>query len=316
MTLGTVAGPAGGTAVTAEYVVPVGHQLNARLSSVHQSPGVGFTTPPGSLSLPRPNPSLSNKGLVIVQVQNERPGGPPGGATVRNGGGMSCRLMPVYDSVLKRSVCCQEDGHEEDETTGREQQQELVLFSAGRSGPAAAVSSYPRGEDILSSATHQLIHGFPPFLHQHEEEEEDEEEEEEEEEEDIDDEFHGPEYSPPPAEDPDEGYRTNSSSSFGGSPASSVHSPASRDDTATATAVPTVAVSSRSGGGGGRDEEEGSNNLMWLVDFKLDFFNDIDKNGERQGLCMAFLYFYTFTAQYALFSGQKNYNKETVSCDK
>jgi hypothetical protein len=293
MTLGTVVSPAGGTPVTAEYVVPVGHQLNARLSSVHQPTGVGFTTPPGSL--PRPNPSLSNKGLVIVQVQNaERPGGPPGGATVRNsGGGMSCRLLPVYDSVLKRSVCCQEDGHEEDEATaatGREQQQELVLFSAGRSGPAA-VSSYPRGEDILSSATHQLIHGFPPFLHQHEEEDEDEEEEEDEEEDDIDDEFHDPEYSPPPAEDPDEGYRTNSSSSFGGSPASSVHSPASRDDTATATAVPTVAVSSRSGGGGGRDEEEGSNNLMWLVDFKLDFFNDIDKNGERQGLYMAFLYF-------------------------
>jgi hypothetical protein len=22
---------------------------------------------------------------------------------------------------------------------------------------------------------------------------------------------------------------------------------------------------------------------MWLVDFKLDFFNDIDKNGERTG---------------------------------
>ena len=36
----------------------------------------------------------------------------------------------------------------------------------------------------------------------------------------------------------------------------------------------------RSGPSGGQAGDE-DGNLMWLVDFKLDFFNDIDKNGDR-----------------------------------
>ena len=53
-------------------------------------------------------------------------------------------------------------------------------------------------QDILASATHQLIHGFPPY----EEEDEEEEEEEEEYDEEVDDDFEDPDYCP---DDPDEG---------------------------------------------------------------------------------------------------------------
>lgn len=53
-------------------------------------------------------------------------------------------------------------------------------------------------QDILASATHQLIHGFPPY-----EEDEEEEEEEEEYDEDVDDDdYEDPDYCP---DDPDEG---------------------------------------------------------------------------------------------------------------
>ena len=269
--------------LTPEFVVPVG-QLNARLTSINQVPppqqlalaATSFTPPSAAIHMPRPNPSLSNKGLVIVQVQNDRPGQQP---PQQQQGSLAattpttCRLLPVvYDSVLKTSVC-QEDGREEVD----HHPQGLGLLLPGRPDSHAPV--YPR-EDILSSATHQLIHGFPPFLHHHHHSADDDEEEEEDEDDDIHDDFDDQEYSPPPAEDQDEGYRTNSSSSFGGSPSSSVHSPAPREESA--AQVGTVAVRSCSGGGG-REEEEGSSNLMWLVDFKLDFFNDIEKNGERLG---------------------------------
>jgi hypothetical protein len=257
----------------AEYVVPVG-QLNARLTSIQLPPpqqhqhSLPYTQPPAIL--PRPNPSLSNKGLVIVQVQqNDRQQQPSSSHPEGLTGG--CRLLPVYDSVLKTSVC-QEDGREE-AAVSHHLEHNMAAAAAGgdeRPGDRQLAASYPR-QDILSSATHQLIHGYPPFLHHDDVEEEEDEEEDD----DIGDDFEDTEYSPPPsAEDPDEGYRTNSSSSFGGSPSSSVHSPApSREETATTAAAATMR----------REEEEGTNNLMWLVDFKLDFFNDIDKNGERTG---------------------------------
>ena len=53
----------------------------------------------------------------------------------------------------------------------------------------------PPKEDILASATHQLIHGYPPYT-----EEEDEEE--------VDDDLEDPDYSP---EDGDEGKPPNQS---------------------------------------------------------------------------------------------------------
>ena len=55
-------------------------------------------------------------------------------------------------------------------------------------------------EDILASATHQLIHGFPPY--DEDEDEEEDEEEDDEDDEEVDEEFEDPDYSP---DDPDEG---------------------------------------------------------------------------------------------------------------
>jgi len=61
------------------------------------------------------------------------------------------------------------------------------------------------------------------------------------------------------------GYRTNSST---GSPSSSIHSPS-------------PGTGERKGELGEVQREDEEGNLMWLVDFKLDFFNDIEKNAER-----------------------------------
>ena len=50
-----------------QYIVPVGH-INSKLSSVYskqRNPVGRYSTP-----LAKPNPSVSNKGLVIVQETN------------------------------------------------------------------------------------------------------------------------------------------------------------------------------------------------------------------------------------------------------
>ena len=165
--------------------------------------------------------------LVLVQVESDRQDCSPGG-----------KLLPVYDSVLKSSI-----PQSNNAMTG------CATESATTLGKATTAREEMK-EDILASATHQLIHGFPPY-----DEDEDEEVDEE-----VDDDFDDPDYG-------DEGYRTNSSS--GGSPSSSVASPS----------PPGLVASSPCGGLVPRRAEDEEGNLMWLVDFKLDFFNDIEKNG-------------------------------------
>ena len=165
-----------------------------------------------------------------MQVESDRQDCSPGG-----------KLLPVYDSVLKSSI---------------PQSSSPTAVTGCATESAATVAKVTTGreemkEDILASATHQLIHGFPPY-----DEDEDEEVDEE-----VDDDFDDPDYG-------DEGYRTNSSS--GGSPSSSVASPSPPG---------LVASSPSSSGLVPRRAEDEEGNLMWLVDFKLDFFNDIEKNG-------------------------------------
>jgi hypothetical protein len=173
-------------------VVPVGH-VNSKLASC---PTSYLQTP-----LPKPSPSVSNRGLVIVQVQNEQQNN-------------AYRLVPVYDSVLKSYTS------ENDETF----KNDIVYNLSNRKSENEDIDNNQltpsKIEVKVDPSSHQLIHGYPPhtFLPEDEEEEEDEAEDE------IDD----PDYSP--HDESDEGYRTNSSVASGSPSISSIESPAPVDE--------------------------------------------------------------------------------------
>ena len=176
-------------------VVPVNsNSLNSKLAT--------FSQP-----LARPSPSVSNRGLVIVQVQEQQ-----------------------------------------------EQQPGESLVE-------------PEIKDKNDPGAHQLIHGYPPHTFLAEDEEEEEEEEEEE-----DTEFGQHDES-------DEGYRTNSSIASGSPLVETVGSPGpeERDIRRRSEVKGEQMVTGRVT----ETVEDEQGNLMWLVDFKLDFFNDIEKDGGR-----------------------------------
>lgn len=217
-------------------VVPVG-QVNSKLASCPTS----YLQAP----LPKPSPAVSNRGLVIVQVQNEQQSS-------------AYRPVLVYDSVLK--------------TYSSEKDEKENL--ANKTGSEENIKSNVEIIVDPSAASHQLIHGYPPhtFLP------EDEEEEEEEAEDEMDD----PEYSQ--HDESDEGYRTNSSVASGSPSISSIESPAPVDEGCVVSKKQNDEVVT--GQIGERVEDE-HGNLMWLVDFKLDFLSDIEKEGESGKLSIA-----------------------------
>ena len=177
-------------------VVPVNsNSLNSKLATFPQP-------------LARPSPSVSNRGLVIVQVQEE--------------------------------------------------QQEAGVSTVDQ-----------ENKDKSDPGAHQLIHGYPPHTFLAEDEEEDEEEEEEEEE---DTDFG-------PHDESDEGYRTNSSVASGSPLVETAGSPGpeERDIRRRGEVKGEQMVTGRVT----ETVEDEQGNLMWLVDFKLDFFNDIEKEGGR-----------------------------------
>lgn len=137
----------------------------------------------------------------------------------------------------------------------------LVIVQVQEQGMEEEAPSSSKPED---PSAHQLIHGYPPhtFLA------EDEEEEEEEAEEDEDTDFS-------PHDESDEGYRTNSSVASGSPLVETAGSPGPEDtprhqvkeQMVTGRVTETV------------EDEQG--NLMWLVDFKLDFFNELEKEAGK-----------------------------------
>ena len=233
-------------------IVPVG-SVNSKLATYP----AGVYTHAAAAQLPKPNPSVSNRGLVIVQVHN-------GGHHHQQQQQQQQaeeeeeepRLTALQDAILKGGTMVgsprPRPGHE---TFAYDTQSKDVAQTSsnvpkivvsppvqhqnapynGSSGGAKRPGQIPAGVGLenLPPAAHQLIHGFPPntFLPEGEEEEEEEEddddEEEEEEDEEVDEEIdecdEDPDYCP--GEEQDEGYRTNSSTSSGSPSVSSVDSP-------------------------------------------------------------------------------------------
>ena len=181
-----------------------------------------YWIPQGS-NLPRPNPTISNCGLVIVQVD-------------RNG-----------EIAANRN--------------------EVIAWNSDTGGGGRT-----------AAATHQLIHGLPPPTSANPMDEEIDEEVDEEDEEDFDE-----------GNSSDEGYRTNSN----GSPHSSFES----DSPSPRSEHKTDKLSKKVTGKKivhNRDIGEGEgNNLMWLLDFKLDFFNENQENinREQRGKVLFFIIF-------------------------
>ena len=275
----------GGSGSSGEaHAVPSGQPSQVYWVDTNEAGGVGQPT---HVSMTRPSPSVSNCGLVIVQVDS---------------------------STEKHQAGMQEDSSY---TTAKVT---TAVDGSAYQPPAQVIQHWQQPyPEMGSSAAHQLIHGLPPpmsgqiILNAVEGEEiineevgEDEEEEEEEEEGEVS----------------DEGYRTHSSREA--SPRSTTSGEESATETSGESsssvkggekrptakrALIQVGAGGRENGGvkntgiaqeagnsnnvatnnseklqqqgqsskGEQGKEEG--NLMWLLDFKLDFFNEANGGG-------------------------------------
>ena len=173
-------------------VLPVG-QVNSKLSSYTSS----YLQPP----LPKPSPAVSNRGLMIVQVQNEQQSS-------------SYRLDSVKEPVFKTYVA------ENDNIiyNSSNKKSEIESNNINMSQPTKIEMKV---DPSAAAASHQLIHGYPPHTFLPEDEEEDEEE--------AEDETDDPDYNH--HDETDEGYRTNSSVASGSPSISSIDSPNPREET-------------------------------------------------------------------------------------
>jgi hypothetical protein len=207
-----------------------------------QEPLIYWTDARTASAMARPNPSVSNCGLVIVQVQPEQRG-----------------QFEAVEAVTERSYYPHE--HEQ-----QQQQPQLTNWSN------ITLDNRIFHTDGSLAGHHQIIHEHPTTAQIVE----------------ITDKTSASE-AVPDHEDEDEGYRTSPGS--GNSPQSSqtdspppkvakkssVPNVGQRPPGGPMTADATAAAARRNGGGGRKDgNNEETNNLMWLLDFKLDFFNEAE----------------------------------------